>query len=146
MKPSACAARNLADAGVLQTPMEVQRAFQTRLLSLVLADKVSRFTAEQQAEVAKAIRAGQDPKAVVAKFLPATPTKKPTCANALAVFHNLLVQGLRQLDPYLHAVKPLQLVMMRADLQRVRAVLTKLLELGGGDQRSAPLANSDEEE
>jgi ParB-like chromosome segregation protein Spo0J len=54
---------------VLRTPPAVQRAFQERALSLVLAGRVAGLPAAKQAAIASAIEAGETPAEVVAEHL-----------------------------------------------------------------------------
>lgn len=80
---------------VLDTPPEVQRALTGNKLTLVSASRVAHLPADEQAAIAKAIRAGQDPRKVVRGRLPepARPQKDKQTLRAEFVFKLLQLMG-----------------------------------------------------
>jgi len=72
---------------VLETPVEIQEAFEFGELSLDLAGKVAGLDAEDQEEIAEAIQDGEDPKEVVTEFVRAATVERQ---GVMPAFRKLL--------------------------------------------------------
>ncbi len=72
---------------VLRTPIEVQAAVDDGRLTLVLADKVAQLDRDDQAEIAREIRDGKDPKTVVEAYVA---RDKRRNESVMPAYHKLL--------------------------------------------------------
>lgn len=72
---------------ILETPIEVQAAFDEGKISLVLANKVASLDKAEQVEVAEALRKGQDPTGIVTRHVAA---KAPWKDDLRPAYHKLL--------------------------------------------------------
>ena len=84
---------------VLNTPMEVQMAFDDKKLPLIEASKVAGLKKEAQQEIANAIRAGETPRTAVAKHFSKLKTWKQEPEQDIATY-------LRPLKNWKRAMKP----------------------------------------
>lgn len=87
---------------VLKTSIEVQNAFRTGKLSLVVAEKAADLDDKTQRKVAERIRTGEDPKTVITEYLPKPVAKEGKALNCLL---RALAQGQSELGDRIHEVK-----------------------------------------
>jgi hypothetical protein len=116
---------------VLRTPLEVQNALRNKNLSLVQAAKVASLVQTQQERIAGRIRAGEEPKAVVAEFLPTANGRHVRLDHAMDAFARSLQRSLDDLDDRIASV-PARLVKLHLPvLQQAAAALETLLAKAG---------------
>jgi ParB family chromosome partitioning protein len=94
---------------VLETPLEVQRAFSRGELGVLLAGKVAGLKKDQQAAIAEAIRQGGNPKEVVTRYLPAKTAGHKSVRSARDAFVRSLRGGLEDLEGRVEKIKSLTL-------------------------------------
>jgi ParB-like chromosome segregation protein Spo0J len=94
-------------ARLVQTPAEVQQAFLTGELHLTVAERVAGLPEPRQAELAAALRAGEDPSKAVARFVKMPPARHQKAHDAWAAFVTALARGLADLDGRAERIKAL---------------------------------------
>jgi ParB-like chromosome segregation protein Spo0J len=92
---------------LLEAPPEVQTAFTAGQLALTVAERVAGLPEARQAELAAALRAGEDPQEVVARFCKKASGRHPKAHAAWANFLQALRRGLPDLAGRADQVKAL---------------------------------------
>jgi hypothetical protein len=83
---------------VLDTPIEVQAAYEQKRISFAVAEKVAGLRPADQAGIAKRIREGEEPKAVIGEYLPQTPVKAASVGTALGCLTRAIDQACTDLQ------------------------------------------------
>ena len=113
---------------VLQTPMEVQAAFERKALSLIEAEKVSRLTEDEQSQIAQRIQGGEPPRKVVAEYGPPGRTGQVKRNDAFVAFMKMLRRGIDDLADRVNRVSPRLVADCQDDLRRARKLFGALLD------------------
>jgi len=90
---------------LLNTPIEVQRAWEADKLTLAVAGRVADLSAAKQSKISNAIRKGGDPKTVIAKYSKAKPTQPKSMGTLVQRFFRSLGSGLDDFNGNEEAVK-----------------------------------------
>jgi ParB-like chromosome segregation protein Spo0J len=106
---------------------EVQAAFEAGTLPLTLAEQVAGLGEEQQAEIAKRLRAGAEPKVVVRRFLAAAPRRAKNVTEAKKLLVRALTRARADLRGRLRTLRWITTADEKA-FRRGRRLLRRLLE------------------
>jgi ParB-like chromosome segregation protein Spo0J len=90
---------------LLNTPIEVQRAWEADKLTLAVAGRVADLSAAKQSKISNAIRKGGDPKKVIAKYSKPKPTQPKSMGTLVQRFFRSVDSGLDDLNGNEEAVK-----------------------------------------
>lgn len=90
---------------LLDTPIEVQRAWEADELTLAEAGRVADLTADKQTKISNAIRKGGDPKTVIAKYSKPRQTQPKSMGTLVRRYFRSLGSGLDDFNGNEDAVK-----------------------------------------
>jgi hypothetical protein len=130
---------------VLETPLEVQQAFAAGKLPLTVAGRIAGLRADDRAELADAIRAGEKPAKAAARFVKAAPNTHARAYTAWRSFHKNLERGLADMAGRFDQVKALSpeqaavVDQVIAELQSLRSSARVLTSEQQGEQLQALL-------
>jgi hypothetical protein len=125
---------------VEHTPAEVQHAVSTNRLALTVALKVAGLRPAQREQVAREIRGGGDPRAVVLRFAPVKGTRHKRAVRALSAFVKGLKAGVADLDGRLDKVGWIPPDQQEA-IAEAAEVLQKLQAVIAGQPAERPAVN-----
>ena len=123
---------------LLLTPVEVQNAVRDGHLPLVIGERVEALSKEQQAEIAKRIANGEEPKAVVRGYFQSGNGRHRKASNALSCFIKNLERALVDLEGRDDKIYCLTLREHTPVLTRARKLITNLIS--GGRKKPGNMA------
>jgi ParB/RepB/Spo0J family partition protein len=115
---------------LLLTPLEIQNAYKHKKLPLVLGEKVSWLSKEQQAEIAQRIGGGENAKAVVGEYIESTNGRHKHATDAFGCFAKNLEKALADLEDRPDSVYRVTLKEHTPLLKRGQQLLSSLIVEG----------------
>jgi ParB-like chromosome segregation protein Spo0J len=119
---------------VLELPLPLQEAVEDGRLALVVAVRVQAHDAEQQSEIAKQVADGEDPKAVVAKYLAPPDRRHRNIRDALRNLTKMLQRGIDDLSHRVDDVDSDQVEPHLPIIKKARRLLRKLVAVAAPDE------------
>ncbi len=112
---------------VLRTPIEVQKAFCSKKLSLVDAEKVAWLQTSIQGEIAQRLQAGEPPVKVVSDFVQLNSTTHKNANNALATLLKGIDRAINDLGDRTGTLSSVFLFSCLPELKRTQEFVSKLI-------------------